>query len=46
VNVQAVVEETIELLNASLPASIRLETRLEAGNAAVIGDATPLSSSA
>jgi PAS domain S-box-containing protein len=42
VNVQAVVEETLELLKASLPATIHLETRLEAGNAAVIGDATHL----
>ena len=42
VNVQSIVEETIELLEASLPAGIRLETRLEAGNAAVIGDATYL----
>ena len=42
VNVQSVVEETLELLQASLPAAIRLETRLEAGNAAVIGDATHL----
>jgi PAS domain S-box-containing protein len=42
VNVQAVVEETLELLQASLPATIRLETRLDAGDAAVIGDATNL----
>jgi PAS domain S-box-containing protein len=42
VNVQFVIEETIELLRASLPAGIRLETRLEAGDAAVIGDATYL----
>jgi PAS domain S-box-containing protein len=42
VNVQSVVEETLELLEASLPAGIRVESRLEAGNAAVIGDATHL----
>jgi PAS domain S-box-containing protein len=42
VNVQSVIEETLELLAASLPAGIRLEKRLDAGNAAVIGDATHL----
>ena len=42
VNVQSLVEETLELRHASLPSSIRLESRLEAGNAAVIGDATHL----
>jgi PAS domain S-box-containing protein len=42
VNVQYVIEETLELLAASLPAGIRLERQLEAGNAAVIGDATHL----
>jgi PAS domain S-box-containing protein len=42
VNIQFVVEETLELLKASLPAGIRLESRIEAGNAAVIGDATYL----
>jgi PAS domain S-box-containing protein len=42
VNIQSVIEETLELLEASLPATIRLESRLEAGNAAVIGDATRL----
>jgi signal transduction histidine kinase len=42
VNVQSVVKETLELLAASLPAGIRLETRLEAGNAGVIGDPTYL----
>jgi PAS domain S-box-containing protein len=41
-NVQGVVSETLELLVASLPAEIRLDTRLEAGDAAVIGDATYL----
>jgi PAS domain S-box-containing protein len=42
VNVQSVIEETLELLPASLPGGIRIESRLEAGNAAVIGDATHL----
>jgi PAS domain S-box-containing protein len=42
VNVQSVVNETLELLEASLPVGIRLERRLEAGNAAVMGDATYL----
>jgi CheY-like chemotaxis protein len=37
-----VVEEALELLAASLPAGIRVESRLEAGDAAVIGDATHL----
>jgi PAS domain S-box-containing protein len=42
VNVQFVIEETLELLEASLPAGIHLETRIEAGDAAIIGDATYL----
>jgi PAS domain S-box-containing protein len=42
VNVQSVIEEALELLAASLPAGIRVESRLEAGDAAVIGDATHL----
>jgi PAS domain S-box-containing protein len=42
VNVQSVIEETLELLAASLPAGIRLERTLDAGDAAVIGDATHL----
>ncbi len=42
VNMEAVVQETLDLLGASLPAGIRLEARLQAGNAAVIGDATRL----
>ena len=40
--VQPLIEETLELLAASLPAGIRLEKTLEAGDAAVIGDATHL----
>jgi CheY-like chemotaxis protein/two-component sensor histidine kinase len=42
VNVQSVVLETVELLEASLPGGIRLESKVDAGNAAVIGDATYL----
>jgi PAS domain S-box-containing protein len=42
VNVQFVIEETLELLEASLPAGIHLESSIEAGNAAVFGDATYL----
>jgi PAS domain S-box-containing protein len=42
VNVQAITEETLELLAASLPAGIRLEQKLLGGHAAVIGDATQL----
>jgi PAS domain S-box-containing protein len=42
VNVESVVTETLELLEASLPTGIRLQSRIDAGNAAVIGDATDL----
>ena len=42
VNVESVIEETVELLQASLPRGIHIESRFEAGNAAVIGDATHL----
>ncbi len=42
VNVQGVVLETLELLEASLPPGIRLESDIDAGNAAVMGDATYL----
>jgi PAS domain S-box-containing protein len=42
VNVQSVVSETLELLAGSLPTGIRLETKLAAGDAAVIGDPTYL----
>jgi PAS domain S-box-containing protein len=42
VNIQAVIEETLELLTASLPPQIALRKKLEAGDAAVIGDATYL----
>jgi PAS domain S-box-containing protein len=40
VNVQQVVEETLELLRASLPPNVQLEAELKAANLAVIGDAT------
>jgi PAS domain S-box-containing protein len=42
VHVQSVVEETLDMLAASLPAGVRLEKALDAGNAAVVGDATQL----
>jgi signal transduction histidine kinase/ActR/RegA family two-component response regulator len=42
VNVGSVINETLEFLKASLPAGIRLQSRIEVGNAAVIGDATYL----
>lgn len=42
VNVESVVREALELLEASLPAGIQLEKRIEAGSAAVIGDSTYL----
>jgi CheY-like chemotaxis protein len=40
--VQSVVEETLELLSASLPDAVRLEKRLDAADTAVVGDATQL----
>jgi PAS domain S-box-containing protein len=40
VQVQSVVEETLELLVASLPADVRLERQLDAADLAVVGDAT------
>jgi PAS domain S-box-containing protein len=42
VNAQAIVEETLELLAASLPPGVRLECKLEAPDVAVIGGATQL----
>jgi len=42
INVQGVIEETLELLAASLPPGISLTKRLEAGDAAIVGDATQL----
>jgi CheY-like chemotaxis protein len=42
VHVQSVVEETLDMLAASLPAVVHLERALDAGNAAVLGNATQL----
>ena len=43
INVQAVIEETLELLSAaSLAPGVRLVKRLDAGGAAIVGDATQL----
>jgi PAS domain S-box-containing protein len=42
VNVQTVIAETLQLLAASLPGRVRLESKLDAGDAGVIGDATQL----
>ncbi len=42
VHVQSVVEETLDMLAASLPAVVCLEKALDAGNTAVVGDATQL----
>ncbi|HEX4377733.1 MAG TPA: ATP-binding protein [Steroidobacteraceae bacterium] len=41
-NAQAVVAETLELLEASLPVGIQLQRQLQAGDAAVTGDPTDL----
>jgi signal transduction histidine kinase/CheY-like chemotaxis protein len=40
--VQPIVEETLDLLEPSLPAGVRLHKRLEAADAAMMGDATQL----
>ena len=42
IHVQAVVAETLELLQASLPPNVRLERVLVAGECAIIGDETRL----
>jgi signal transduction histidine kinase/CheY-like chemotaxis protein len=42
VHVQSVVEEALELLEASLLPRVRLERKLDSGDAAVVGDATQL----
>src|SRR5579863_3736111 len=42
VHIQSVIEETLELIAASLPADIQLEKTLIAGDAALIGDSTQL----
>ncbi|MDB5827570.1 MAG: histidine kinase [Variovorax sp.] len=40
VHVETVVQDAVALLRASLPANVRLVSRLEAGGAAVMGDST------
>jgi signal transduction histidine kinase/ActR/RegA family two-component response regulator len=42
VHVESVVEETLELLAASLPPDMRLERQLDAADTAIVGDATQL----
>ena len=42
VPVESVVREALDLIEATLPAGIHIETRLEAGRSAVLGDATQL----
>ena len=42
VHLQSVIEETLEMLAPTLPPGVRLVKKLEAGTAAVIGDATQL----
>ncbi len=42
VNIQSVIEETLELIEASRPANIRLEKSLLAGDAVLVGDSTQL----
>jgi PAS domain S-box-containing protein len=42
VNMQALVEEVVSMLAPSLPPGLGVDTRLHAGNAAVLGDATQL----
>jgi predicted ATPase/signal transduction histidine kinase/ActR/RegA family two-component response regulator len=39
-HVQSAVEETLELLAASLPANVRLERQLDVADMAIVGDAT------
>jgi signal transduction histidine kinase len=42
VHVERVISEALSLLHATLPASIRLRSRLQAGNAAILGDAAQI----
>jgi CheY-like chemotaxis protein len=42
VHVQSIVAEALDLVAASLPAHVRLERRLDAGDAAVVGDPTQI----
>jgi signal transduction histidine kinase len=40
VQVEGVVREAVEMLSATLPASVQIDTRLNAGQAAMLGDST------
>lgn len=42
VHVEAVVQETLDLTTASLPSGVKIEVRLRAGRAAVLGDPTQI----
>ena len=42
VNIRGVVEEVVGMLASTLPAGVTLDTRLDSGDAAVIGDSTQL----
>ena len=42
VNIRGVVEEVVAMLAPTLPAGVTLDTRLDAGDAAVVGDSTQL----
>ncbi|MCM3878648.1 MAG: response regulator [Vicinamibacterales bacterium] len=42
INVQAVIDEALELLATALGPGVRLDRHLEAGDAAIVGDATQL----
>jgi signal transduction histidine kinase/CheY-like chemotaxis protein len=42
VHVQSVVDEALDLLQASLPAGVRLQRELSAGDAALVGDASQI----
>ena len=42
VHVEGVVREAVEMLSATLPGNVRIATRLNAGRAALLGDATQM----
>jgi nitrogen-specific signal transduction histidine kinase/CheY-like chemotaxis protein len=42
INVQSAIEETLDLIAASLAPGVRLQRRLAGGNAAIVGDGTQL----
>lgn len=42
VHVESVVREAVEMLSATLPGNVCIETRLDAGRAAMLGDATQM----